>query len=36
VVQPGTDPQKKVAALAGMANAVSVANNPSLQPAKVD
>src|SRR3954462_11621502 len=36
VVQPGTDPQKKVAALAGMANAFSVANNPSLHPAKVD
>src|SRR3982750_4159353 len=36
VVQPGSDPQKKIAALAGMANAVSVANNPSLQPAKVD
>ena len=32
VVQPGADPQKKVAALAGMANAARVAN-ASLQPA---
>ena len=38
VVQPGTDPQKKVAALAGMANAARVANAAALQPApaKVD
>src|SRR3954469_20723475 len=32
VVQPGTDPQKKVAALAGMANAARIANAASLQP----
>src|SRR5215813_7757181 len=32
VVQPGSDPQKKVAALAGMANAVRVANSAALQP----
>src|SRR5436305_3178815 len=38
VVQPGSDPQKKVAALAGMANAARVANEAALQPApaKVD
>src|SRR3981189_1317518 len=38
VVQPGTDPQKKMAALAGMANAARVATSASLQPepAKVD
>src|SRR3982075_538945 len=38
VVQPGSDPQKKIAALAGMANAARVANSASLQPepAKVD
>jgi len=38
VVQPGSDPQKKIAALAGMANAARVANESSLQPvpAKVD
>src|SRR5882672_1811592 len=38
VVQPGSDPQKKVAALAGMANAARVANSSVLQPApaKVD
>src|ERR1051325_2203146 len=38
VVQPGSDPQKKVAALAGMANAARVANATALQPApaKVD
>src|SRR5450631_3815864 len=38
VVQPGSDPQKKVAALAEMANAARVANTASLQPepAKVD
>jgi uncharacterized membrane protein len=37
VVQPGSDPQKKAAALAGMANAARIAN-ASLQPepAKVD
>jgi hypothetical protein len=37
-VQPGSDPQKKIAALAGMANAARVANSASLQPepAKVD
>ncbi len=32
VVQPGSDPQKKVAALAGMANAARVANSAALQP----
>jgi uncharacterized membrane protein len=39
VVQPGSDPQKKVAALAaGMANAARVANPASLrpEPAKVE
>ena len=36
VVQPGSDPQKKMAALAGMANAVRAANGtPPLQPAPV-
>jgi uncharacterized membrane protein len=33
VVQPGSDPQKKIAALAGMANAARVANTSPLQPA---
>jgi hypothetical protein len=33
VVQPGSDPQKKVAALAGVANAARVANGSTLQPA---
>ena len=35
---PGSDPQKRVAALAGMANAARVANGASLQPvqAKVE
>jgi uncharacterized membrane protein len=38
VVQPGSDPQKKVAALAGMANAARVANTSMLQaePAKAE
>ena len=38
VVQPGTDQQKKVAALAGMANAARIANSAALQPqpAKVE
>jgi hypothetical protein len=38
VVQPGSDQQKKIAALAGMANAARVANTPALQPvtAKVE
>src|ERR1700754_3892410 len=38
VVQPGSDPQKKIAALAGMANAARVANSAALQPVteKVD
>src|ERR1700716_2341649 len=38
VVQPGSDQQKKIAALAGMANAARVATAASLQPepAKVD
>jgi hypothetical protein len=38
VVQPGSDPQKKVAALAEMANAAREANAASLQPepAKVE
>jgi uncharacterized membrane protein len=33
VVQPGTDQQKKMAALAGMANAARVANAAALKPA---
>src|SRR5579864_5831270 len=33
VVQPGSDPQKKIAALAGMAEAARVANSATLQPA---
>src|ERR1700687_757911 len=38
VVQPGSDPQTKIAALAGMANAARVANSAALKPvpAKVD
>ena len=32
VVQPGLDSQKKIAALAGMANAARVANSSMLQP----
>ncbi len=36
VVQPGSDQQKKIAALAGMAQAAQVANRASLQPAKVE
>jgi uncharacterized membrane protein len=38
VVQPGSDPQKKIAALAGMANAARIANAQPLQPqpAKVE
>ena len=38
VVQPGSDPQKKIAALAGMANAARVANTQPLQaqPAKAE
>jgi uncharacterized membrane protein len=38
VVQPGSDQQKKIAALAGLANAARVANSAALQPqpAKVD
>src|SRR6266566_4335624 len=38
VVQPGSDQQKKIAALAGMANAARVASTAALQPqpAKVD
>ena len=38
VVQPGADQQKKVAALAGMANAARIANDSTLQPepAKVE
>jgi hypothetical protein len=35
VVQPGSDPQKKIAALAEMANAAQVANG-TREPAKVD
>src|ERR1043166_2030126 len=35
VVQPGAEQQKKVAALAGMANAARVANSASLQPEPV-
>jgi uncharacterized membrane protein len=33
VVQPGSDPQKRAAALAGMANAARIANSAKLQPA---
>jgi uncharacterized membrane protein len=33
VVQPGSDPQKKIAALAATANAARVANGATLQPA---
>src|SRR5436305_12129868 len=33
VVQPGSDPQKRIAALAGMANAAQMANASPLQPA---
>ncbi len=38
VVQPGSDPQKRAAALAGMANAARIANSAKLQPvpAKVE
>jgi hypothetical protein len=38
VVQPGSDQQKKIAALAGMANAARIANSAALQPqpAKVE
>jgi uncharacterized membrane protein len=38
VVQPGSDPQKRIAALAETANAARAANAASLQPvpAKVD
>jgi hypothetical protein len=38
VVQPGSDPQKRIAALAETANAARVANTARLQPvpAKVD
>jgi uncharacterized membrane protein len=38
VVQPGSDPQKKIAALAGVANAARIANAEPLQaqPAKVE
>ena len=38
VVQPGSDPQKKMAALAGMANAARAANSSTLlpEPAKVE
>ena len=38
VVQPGSDPQKRAAALAGMANAARIANAAALKPApaKVD
>ena len=35
VVQPGSDPQKKIAALAGVANAARVAHESSLQPVPV-
>jgi uncharacterized membrane protein len=36
VVQPGSDPQKRTAALAGMANAARVANSTAaLQPVPV-
>ena len=36
VVQPGSDPQKKIAALAATANAARVANAATLAPAKVE
>jgi len=38
VVQPGSDQQKKIAALAGMANAARVASSSMLQaePAKAE
>jgi uncharacterized membrane protein len=39
VVQPGTDQQKKMAALAGVANAARIANSAAAlqpQPAKVE
>src|SRR3954466_1887156 len=36
VVQPGSDQQKKIAALAGMANAARVANSAALAPAKAE
>jgi hypothetical protein len=38
VVQPGSDPQKKIAALAETANAARVANAAAVapEPAKVD
>jgi uncharacterized membrane protein len=32
VVQPGSDPQKKLAGLAGMANAARIANGSTLRP----
>jgi uncharacterized membrane protein len=35
VVQPGSDPQKKIAALAEVANAARVAHESSLQPVPV-
>jgi len=35
VVQPGSDPQKKIAALAATANAARAANAATLQPAPV-
>jgi hypothetical protein len=35
VVQPGSDPQKKLAALAGMANAARTANSSTLLPEQV-
>jgi uncharacterized membrane protein len=36
VVQPGSDPQKKIAALAATANAARVANSAALTPAKAE
>src|SRR5437870_5149068 len=36
VVQPGSDPQKRIAALAATAQAARVANTAALQPAKVE
>ena len=36
VVQPGSDPQKKIAALAATATAARAAHAASLQPAKVE
>ena len=36
VVQPGSDQQKKIAALAGVANAARIANGSTLEPAQAE